>query len=452
VFRSETSYRAYNTILHGISPVLLPYVVLRMLRVGRLRTGLSQRLGLFPEDLVKRWKKKRWPWIHAVSVGEAMAVRSLLLEMRGSSLGDSYMISTVTSTGQDVARGMVGPEDLCFYLPLDYPFMMNRIVSLARPSFLAILETEIWPNLVRSAYRQTCPVLLVNGRISDRSFGNYMRLRFFFRDVLSCFSAFGMQTQGDADRIKAMGAPSDRVTVTGNVKFDSSSKGAPTAEEIAAFRRELNLEEDRCVVVAGSIHPGEENVLAEALSSLNRVIPRVAMIVAPRHLDRAEEVAQAGRDAHLRVSRRSLGVHRESQWIVLDTMGELFKAYGMASVVFMGKSLFREHGGGQNPIEPAALGKAVLMGPFVSNFRDVAQQLKEGGGLLEVEAGGIDFVRKAERLLQDQEEADRMGQRALQVVKRNLGAAKRTAALLRKTVEKDGSHQGVESGTDHENP
>jgi len=423
-----------------------------MAKVGRLRTGLSQRLGFYPSDLKRRWGQGRWPWLHAVSVGEAMAARSLLEPLRDTEFGERFMISTVTATGQEMVRKMSVPEDLCFYLPLDYSFMMNRIVRWARPTFLAVLETEIWPNLVRSVSRSGSPTLLVNGRISDKSFDNYVRLRSFFRDVLSCFACFGMQTQDDADRIVAMGADRDKVRVTGNVKFDSSLGGIPTADKIEAFRQELRLDGDRKVLVAGSTHPGEEEVLTHAALSLLHEMPHLVMIVTPRHLDRAEEVAELGRNAGLRTCRRSEGVERDAQWIVLDTMGELFIAYGTASVVFMGKSLFKRRSGGQNPIEPAALGKPILMGPFVSNFRSVVFQLQQGGGLVSLEEEGKDFVDKTKKLLLDPERCSQIGRKAKAVVENNAGAAHRTVSLICEKVLKEGTYKREGEGSETESP
>jgi 3-deoxy-D-manno-octulosonic-acid transferase len=340
------------------------------------------------------------------------------------------MVSTVTATGQAIAKGLLKKDDLSFYLPLDYPGMVGKVLRTSRPRFLAIIETELWPNLIREADRQGVPVVLLNGRISDRSFPRYLKLKRFLPGILSHIRALGMQSELDAERIVAMGADPKKVFITGNLKYDSCVSAPPKPEAIEKLRGILKLSQEASVWVAGSTHPGEESVLVKAHAELLRSCPGLVLIIAPRQMDRAQEIAELGRAAHLTVGVRSQDVPSGSQLIVLDSMGELFSLYGLASWVFMGKSLFPDRSGGQNPIEPALLGKPVLFGPHMQNFREVADKLIRSGGALPVAEEGRDLCDIVQRLIEDPDRLRQVGENGRQTVLSNLGAAQKSLDLL----------------------
>lgn len=415
-------YLLYSLLLGATLALLSPYFLLKGLRQNKYLHSLRARLGRVPEAL--RQPKVGALWVHAVSVGEALAVAPLIKELRARFPGRKIFVSTTTRTGQEMAAKRL-EADGTFYFPLDFAFACRRALEAVQPALVVIAETEIWPNFLRQARRAGARVVFVNGRISDRSLRGYRLWRFFVRRSLSHADFFLMQSEEDARRIRALGAPPGRVAVGGNLKYDLPQPARP------AFLAELErAAQGSPIVVAGSTMRGEEELLLDALLVSCEVKgPRPVLLLAPRHPERFETVAQLLHTRGLRVVRRSRwrsDGHRP-EVVLLDTLGELAGVYAAATVAFVGGSLVQH--GGHNPIEPALWAKPVLFGPSMENFRSIAQALVEARGAFQVrtpQALGILLAT----LLNDPEACRRAGAAARAVVERERGAAARCAERI----------------------
>lgn len=415
-------YFLYSLLLAGALALLSPYFFLRGLRQKKYLRNLRARLGRVPEEL--RQPAPGAIWLHAVSVGEALAVAPLLKELRARCPGRKLLVSTTTRTGQEVAAKRLD-ADGTFYFPLDFAFACRRTLVAIRPALVVIAETEIWPNFLRQARRQGARLVIVNGRISDRSFRGYRFWRFFLRQALADVDFFLMQTEEDARRLRELGAPADRVAVGGNLKFDLPPPARP------AFLPELErLAQGAPIVVAGSTMAREEEQLLEALAVSGQLRGRRAVLVlAPRHPERFEDVARL-------LDARGARFLRRSQWqpdgtrpevVLLDTLGELAGAYAAATVAFIGGSLVPT--GGHNPIEPALWGKPVVFGPSMENFRGIARALMEVRGAFQVRSSHELGILLA-ALLDDPAACQRAGEAARAVVERERGATARCAERI----------------------
>jgi 3-deoxy-D-manno-octulosonic-acid transferase len=363
-------------------------------------------------------------WLHAVSVGEAIAATPLVegLQRRYPSL--PLVITTVTETGAAVVRERF-PEASHRFLPVDLPRPVRRAVNAIDPSFLICMETELWPTLLRTLARRQIPVMIANGRLSDRSFRRYQLVRGFMKDVLGDITAFAMRSAEDARRVIALGARPERVYVTGNVKHDAAEDPPGVAD---LWRRLLGITDGRAVWIAGSTHDGEEAAVLDAHAAARRRFPDLALVLAPRHPERVpavlDMIATRGETA---VRRSELPRPKRSDAIILvDTVGELAQLYAVADVVFVGGSLVAS--GGHNMLEPAARGKPVLLGPHNENFRDSAELLLACGAA-RVVRNGIELGGELIALLDDRPERERLGAAGRAAVASRHGAVRETLDL-----------------------
>jgi 3-deoxy-D-manno-octulosonic-acid transferase len=364
-------------------------------------------------------------WVHAVSVGEVTAAVPLVRGLRARWPTTEVAISTVTATGAQVARARLPDVPAAFVLPIDLGSTTRRAVARVRPRCFIALETELWPNLIHSLAEAGIPVLVANGRISDRSFRRYVRVRRLFRRVLGEVTLFAMQSEEDARRVERLGAPPERVVVTGNLKYDA----APADDGATRRWRELLgvRAEDR-VWVAGSTHVGEEGPVLDAFLALREALPALRVVLAPRHPERVPEVEALARARGLDPVRRTgLGARRAASVVLLDTVGELAGLYGVADVIFVGGSLVPA--GGHNVIEPALHGKPIVFGPHMANFRDVAGLLLEAGGAVQL-AGAAGLAPALRALLIDRATREDLGARAAAAVRAHQGACRRTVAAI----------------------
>jgi 3-deoxy-D-manno-octulosonic-acid transferase len=406
---------AYS-LLYGLALlVLLPLECLKRPPALR-RRWLKERLGLVSREHGRLGSSRLW--VHAVSVGEVTAAVPFIQAVRKRHPHLEIVLSTVTDTGQAVAGARLGTYATVIYVPFDLPFAVRNAISRIDPSLFLIMETEIWPNTITMMRRASVPVLLLNGRISEKSFNGYRRLVFFLKGVLDCVSLFCMQDETYAGRIRALGAGSDRVKVTGNFKFDTRpSTAAP----------EWTAGLGRPVIVAGSTHRGEEDVMLNAYGELRREFPCLTLILAPRHPERFAEVAElVAKRGWAYVRRSGLDGAPSSQSgqgavIILDAMGELASVYGCADAAVIGGS-FIEHGG-QNPLEPAYWSKPIVCGPHMGNFPFVEEFYAENGAV-RAEAGGL--AEALGGILCSPDLAASMGRASRRVYDRNAGAVERT--------------------------
>jgi len=328
-----------------------------------------------------------------------------------------------------MAKTQILEANAVLFFPLDHPFILRKVFRQIRPYLLLIAETELWPNLLLSCKRRGVPVVLFNGRISDRSFPRYRFLKFFFERYLKCISLLLMQTEKDRQRIREIGAPSERIKVAGNVKFDQPSPSF-SSKDLDELTHTLRLRGDETVFIAGSTHSGEEEILLSLLKDLLPSHPDLVMILAPRHLDRLGDVIKILERESIPWTRRSSppaslpspGSTGRPHVILLDTMGELMKLYRLGTVVFIGGSLVPV--GGHNPLEPLFFKKCVLFGPHMFNFREISRLLTEREGAIQVQ-GKEDLLFQVKRLLDDEGARNKVGEKGYQVLQENQGATER---------------------------
>lgn len=423
-------YFLYSALLAVGLLLLSPYFVLQGVRHGKYFAGLSQRLGWLPAPV--RAVKPGGIWVHAVSVGEVLAVLPLLGGLKQRFPARPLYLSTVTRTGQEIAGRKAELADAVFYFPLDFAFAVRRWLGHLRPALIVIAETEIWPNFLREATRRGTRIVFVNGRISDRTLRR-RTLPFwgaFLKRVLELPTLFLMQTAQDAERIVALGAPAERVIVGGNLKFDVAPPPRPAFLE--------GLDAGGPVVVAGSTMEGEEAMLVECLRGLKRQFPDALLVLAPRHPERFEPVARWLEANGVSYVRRSvlgsatngsnqLAGSRHPDVFLLDTLGELAGTYAAATVAFVGGSLVPA--GGHNPIEPGLWGKPILFGPSMGNFRLMARAFEEVGAALQVR-DAADLRARLSELLGNAERRATMGRAAQALVASSRGATSRTVDKL----------------------
>lgn len=371
-------------------------------------------------------------WVHAVSVGEVNASRELINRL--SDRGYEVCLSTTTVTGQQVAKASLGKKVATFYFPLDFKIICGSFIRRINPDLVILMETEIWPNFIESAHRMKIPVAFMNGRISDHSYRNYLRVSSLIRPVFSRIRLMCMQSEIDAARIREIGAPEDIIRVTGSMKFDYSLV-VPEEKRLLNIEvgKLLGCEEGSRIWVCGSTKPDEEEQLATVYSNLKKDFPELSIVVAPRHPHRGGEVADIFRAKGFRVIRRSSmaegpeGNLKRFDALVLDTVGELACIYQIADVVFMGGSLVPT--GGQNVIEPAFFGKPVLFGPSMFNFREIAEIFTGKYAALQINSPE-ELGEKIGALLADEEERSIIGGNARRVLEENKGSVERNLEII----------------------
>jgi 3-deoxy-D-manno-octulosonic-acid transferase len=419
----------YNLALLAALVAGAPWWLWRMATTQKYREGLAARLGRVPSALADLGGERPLIWLHAVSVGEVLAASRLVRELDRAFPGFHLVISTTTRTGQELARERFGANRV-FYCPLDLPWAVHAYLKALNPQLLILAETEFWPNLLSGCFRRGIPVAVVNARISDRSWPRYRLLRNLWKPLLGRLSRVLAQSETDAGRLKAIGCLPERLTVNGNLKFD-----VRVARETDATRQLKALAPDLRLVVAGSTLEGEEAALVEAWPQLLEADPQLAMILAPRHLERFAAVAalleNSGaawikRSSWLTERDRAPRPLRPGEIVLLDTIGELAPVYSLAAVAFIGGSLIPA--GGHNPLEPAQFGVPIVMGPHYANFRAITSDLLAHHA---VHIAAKEYLAAALiELLRDRTAAMAMGARAQKVFASQAGATERTVRAL----------------------
>ncbi len=424
-------YLLYNSLLLLVSPVILFVLLAKQ----RCRRGLPQRLGLVAEPPSGQAGGKRDPviWIHAVSLGEVVAVAPLVRDLRGRYPAARLIVSTVTETGREAVEQRLDGIAEHRYAPLDFPWVVNQVIARINPVLYVFVETELWPNLLRSLRRRNIPSILVNGRLSTRSFKRQRLpvIRDFYRTMLNMISCCLMQSERDTRRMIELGAAPERVRCTGNIKFDQPVPHV-RADAGAISKASLGLIDREQLLVAGSTHPGEEEAIVAAYQALTVEWPDLLLVLAPRHIERAAQVEQMVRGRGLPVFRRSMGEAGQMagtgpRVLILDTRGELALLYRDAVAAFVGGTLVPI--GGHNLLEPAVWGTPLFFGPHTDHCAEVAALLSHAhGGRLVQDAD--DLTQVLRELLRDPDALRRMGQAARRVVADNQGALKRTADII----------------------
>ncbi len=428
-------YLLYSVLIVTFFLIMSPYLAWQALRHRKYIGSLGQRLGYLP--ITFNLDGEESIWIHAVSVGEVLTARALLPQLRERYPRLRIFLSTTTMTGQQIARNSLQFVDGVFYFPFDLGFIVNRTLRLVKPRLFVMMETEIWPNLLRACKRTGVRTVLVNGRISSRSYPRYRLGRPFFRRVLTNVDRFCMQSDESARRIIEMGAEADRVVVTGSLKFDSLEvPGASTAADRGRNRvlRYFRIGPSRPVLIAASTLKGEEEPVFEAFQRIRARLPETLLIIAPRKPERFAEVEQLARQGGWNVARRTeLAVDAEPRHdvVVLDTIGELAQLYQVATAVFVGGSLVDQ--GGHNILEPAVFGKAIVFGPYMQNFAEIARAFVENDAAIQIRSGR-ELEHALLGLLTDPVRRARLGAAARALVEANRGARGKTMTAIARVL------------------
>ena len=417
-------YLLYSALLAAAIVLAVPFWLWQMLRHGKYRTGFGERWGRVPQRILKE-PFEAVIWIHAVSVGEVLAVSGLVERLHRQFPGYRLMVSTTTDTGQKLARQRFGEQNV-FYFPLDFAFAIRPYLKILKPRLVIMAETEFWPNFLRLSHASGARVAVVNARISDRSLPGYRRFKSLLQRVLQQVDLFLTQTEEDQCRLVNIGATKNRVQVSGNLKFDAPEPVAPPL--LAELKTTLVLENGGPVLICGSTVEGEEEILVPVFEKLFRHNPSALVLLAPRHPERFDSVAALLEQKHIRYVRRSqrAGEGIAGSVLLLDTIGELSALYALADVAFVGGSLVPR--GGHNILEPARYGAAIVVGEHTENFRDIVELFRKQNAVKVTNPSNL--KKDLLGLMENESERLALGERGTEVLETQTGATERTLASL----------------------
>jgi 3-deoxy-D-manno-octulosonic-acid transferase len=431
-------YLAYSLLTLVVFIVVSPYFLYQAIFHGKYVGSLRQRLGYLP--ITFNVDGDESIWIHAVSVGEALTARALVEDLRLRYPRLRLYLSTTTIAGQQVAKRNLQHLDGVFYFPFDWAFIVRRTLNIVNPRVFVMMETEIWPNLLRLCRARGVRTLVINGRISARSYPRYRLIRPFFKRVLADVDRFCMQSEESARRLIDLGADPQRVSVTGSLKFDSLQIPTPTAHGKPRERvlRYFRVSASRIVIVAGSTMRSEEAAILGAFARIKSSSPGALLILAPRQPERFAEVEKLAKDGGFVVALRSnlaIDTDPRADVVILDTFGELAQVYQLATAVFVGGSL-ADHGG-HNILEPAVFGKPIVFGPHMHNFKEIAATFLANGAAVQVHSAR-DLEEAVQALVSDPVRRAGLGAAARALVEANRGAKEKTLAVVAELLPQAG--------------
>ena len=426
-------YTLYNLLINLAFIISFPYL---LLRAALGKHGVKERTGRLPKEKIENIVAEKVIWFHAASVGEVKALSTIIPQVKKDHPEYSLVVSTLTKSGKKEAERILKETAFVFFLPLDLKRFVRRALDRIKPVALILVETELWPNLIKEAKKRGCFIALINGRISDTSLRKYLLVRSLFNETLSYFDLICMQSAEHKERITLLGANPDMIKVTGNLKFDRllCSPGGIRKDEL---KRQINIPADFKVIIGGSVRSGEEQILIDVFKRLEKKNQNLILILAPRHLNRLKEVEKV-------ISHRGMKFIRKSQLdkatslnshsvVLLDTMGELSGMYSLADVAFVGGTLVPV--GGHNLLEPAIYGVPVLFGPYVDHFKEEAKILIQSGGGIQVKDEEELFLNLSS-LLSDKQRRTELGEKAKEAIQKETGVSQRTADLIFSFLEK----------------
>jgi 3-deoxy-D-manno-octulosonic-acid transferase len=425
----------YNIILFAASIIILPYYLLKIIFTGKYRKSFIQKLGGRQEEILAGLKKGPRVWIHAVSVGEVTAAAPITASLKKKRPEVEIIFSTSTETGQKMARQFIKDAAAFIYFPLDILPIVNKVIKMANPDVFVLVETELWPNFLWACKTHRIKTLMVNGRISPRSYRRYRLTKFFWRGVLNDLDAAGMISEIDSERLNRIGMDSAKIKVLGNAKYDGlASMVSPALQE--EITRRFNVRENEKFFVAGSTHEGEEKIIINVYEEIIKLYPDFKLIIVPRHIERTHEVLgllkQARLNDFITLSDINKGRQRKDERIiVVDVIGELFKVYSLATVVYCGGSLVPK--GGQNILEAAAWGKVIFYGPSMEDFSQERTLLEEAGCGVTI-SNEDELLRGMIQMLKRPEELASRGEKGKAVVLANIGASAGYADMINKHI------------------
>jgi 3-deoxy-D-manno-octulosonic-acid transferase len=426
----RTSYNILFTVFFLLSS---PYYFMRMRRRGNWQNGFAQRFGKFDSKLKQAITNRHVLWMHAVSVGEVNLCTQLIRALEPRLPNLKIVVSTTTTTGMAELQNKLPTHISKVYYPIDARGCVTRALSTIHPDIVVLTEAEIWPNFLWRANDLNTPLFLVNARLSDRSFRGYKRFGFLFKPLFASFAGVGAQNEEDAARLRQLGCRPEAIHVVGNLKFDAAKLDERRRLDVPAMLAQLGVANGASIIVGGSTHPGEGGILAETFLRLRPRFPKSFLVIVPRHFERSREVGRELTACGLKFAYRS-EITASTQFrpgeldcLLVNTTGELKHFYEHASVVFVGKSLTVE--GGQNPIEPGALGKAMIFGPHMQNFADIARSFLDHDAAVQV-GDAAELEQALGNLLGDAKRRELLGHNAVEVVRENLGAVERTVDMI----------------------
>ncbi len=415
----------YDLIFIIFAILYIPYLTIRR----KWHRGFCVRFGFIPKETIKLLSAKKNIWIHAVSVGEVLAIVDLIEKLKKKFPNYQIVCSTVTKTGYKIASERLASLGVVIFAPLDFSWIIRTFVRAINPQIYIAAETEIWPNLYTYLSRKGIPIVQVNGRISDKAFKGYQKVKWLTRRVLGSVNVFCVQSDLDQERVIALGADPKRVRVFGNIKFDNVPQACDFKLE------DLGFTSNQWLLVAGSTHPGEEVILMNTYRNLMNDFPQLRLVLVPRHVERSEEVVALVNDQGFIPVRFSTLGHAAidaKTIVVVDEIGKLRTLYSLSKIVFIGKTL--TVGGGQNMIEPAAFGRAIILGPHTYNFKDVVRIFLHEGALIQVN-DNEELLARIKALLRNSNEMNQMGLAAKRIVEKYQGATTKTVEVIEQIIK-----------------
>jgi 3-deoxy-D-manno-octulosonic-acid transferase len=435
--RINPIYWLYNILLVMYWATLFPMLIYRLIKEEGFYQRLKQSIGYLPDDLKEKISNRHAIWLHAASVGEIVAASPIIREMRKKYPDEVLIVSVVTATGFRMAHQIIKGADGILFFPLDLPYFTNRILNIVKPKIILLVETEIWPNFLRIAERKHIPVMMMNGRISQRSAIRYRMISFFTKRVLSSIRIFCMQSHIDAGYIISIGADPTKVIITGNTKYDQTY-GIVTETEKKEFLHELGFENETYpIIIAGSTHKGENGTVYNAFGEIKRRFPRARLIIAPRYIYQADLICEEGATHQISMVKRSdmqakKPIPARYDGVILDTIGELGRVYSVGDLIFVGGSLAKI--GGHNILEPAAHGKPIIVGPYMFNFEEIFELLSKRGACVMVKSEK-EFIDTCMDILTNTSRAEAMKRSCIEVVMENQGATEKNLTELQKLLD-----------------
>ena len=429
----------YNILFTIFFVLSSPYYFMRLRRRGNWLPGFRERFGHYNAGLKQALTNRHVIWIHAVSVGEVNLCTQLIRALEPRVPNIKIVVSTTTTTGMAELRRHLPTHISKIYYPIDRRKCVSRALAAINPKAIVLVEAEIWPNFIWRAQKLGIPLFLANARLSDRSYRGYKRLGFLFRPLFASFAGVGAQNETDAARLREVGCRPEVIRIVGNLKFDAAKLNERHTLDVPALLRQLGVPDDAPILLGGSTHDGEEVILAEIAQRLRPRFPKLFLVLVPRHFERAREVGRQLRERGVKfVCRNEIFANTqfregELDCLLVNTTGELRFFYRSATVVFIGKSLTAI--GGQNPIEPGALGKAMVFGPNMQNFADITRHFLEKSAAIQVNSPE-ELEKTIAELLADQARRAELGRNALAVVAENLGAIDRTVEMILEQLKK----------------
>lgn len=436
----------YNLLFVPFFLFSLPGYCFRLWRRGNWRDGLGQRFGLYSAKLSERLQGKRVIWLHAVSVGEVHLCALLVRKLDKHLQGWTIVASTTTSTGMGELRRQLPDNAVKIYYPIDFSWIVRRALQTIRPQIVTLIEAEIWPNLLWQLADKQVPVFLMNARLSPRSAKRYRQFHALFQPLFSSLAGIGVPDKQDATILESVGCRANRIQVTGNLKFDAANSAPTPAIQPQSLLRWVGAKQNAAILLGSSTHAGEERLLGEIFLRLCKDFPDLFLVMAPRHFERGAQVRQElralGMETRLRSDfqatqnsskQENLDSAMQGQCLVLDSTGELRSFYSATSIAVIGKSFLSQ--GGQNPIEAAAAGCAIVAGPFMENFQAILKTFLDKDGILQVR-NADELETTLRLLLADDSRRQELGRQAQLVVQENQGAANRAASIIAPCLQK----------------